>query len=55
MGTTSFAFDAVDVETLRPPLENTMVDVVLSGRVGEGESEREADKFSSPRRRGGTR
>ena len=34
------ALDAVDVEALGPTLENTVVDVVLAGGVGEGETER---------------
>lgn len=35
------ALDAVDVEALGPTLKNTVVDVVLAGGVGEGETERE--------------
>lgn len=33
------ALNAIDVETLRPPLKDTVVDIVLSGRVGEGETQ----------------
>lgn len=34
-----FAFDAGNVETLGPALEDAMVDVILRGRVGKGEAQ----------------
>jgi hypothetical protein len=37
--------NAVNVEALGPSLQNTVVDVVLSGRVGEGETKRKLVKL----------
>ena len=39
------ALNAINVKSLGPPLQNTMVDVVLRGRVGESETQRQMGQF----------